>query len=366
MSAPVLRLLADDLTGALDSAAAFTGLVGPVRVVWEGAVPAGSAALSSGTREVTRDAAVARVRAMAPALAGAGIAFKKLDSLMRGNTAAEIAACFALGAWRHCIVAPAFPAQGRVTRGGCVLARGADGGWAVPPGGDVLAALAAEGVAAQPGRLDALPPGVVVFDAESEADLARIAALGRAAEGPVLWCGSGGLAHALAGETPAHLAPALERPVLGLFGSDQAVTARQLAACGGCWMRIAEGGEVASQVARALETNGVTLVSLALSDVTRAEAARRIATAFGALLNRLRRPGSLLVAGGETLRAVCASLGAHALDATGLVAPGVPRSMLRGGAWDGLPVVSKSGAFGGDSLWRDLLAANGLIESMDA
>ena len=72
------------------------------------------------------------------------------------------------------------------------------------------------------------------------------------------------------------------------------------------------------------------------------------------------RPGTLLAAGGETLRALCRGLGARALEAAGLVAPGVPRSVMRGGAWDGLEVVSKSGAFGADTLWRDLLAGNGL------
>jgi hypothetical protein len=33
---------------------------------------------------------------------------------------------------------------------------------------------------------------------------------------------------------------------------------------------------------------------------------------------------------------------------------------MQGGAWDGIEVVSKSGAFGADTLWRDLLAGNGL------
>jgi len=32
-----------------------------------------------------------------------------------------------------------------------------------------------------------------------------------------------------------------------------------------------------------------------------------------------------------------------------------------GGGWDGLDVVSKSGAFGTDTVWRDLLAGNGLL-----
>jgi hypothetical protein len=38
---------------------------------------------------------------------------------------------------------------------------------------------------------------------------------------------------------------------------------------------------------------------------------------------------------------------------------------MRGGAWDGLDVVSKSGAFGGEALWRDLLAGDGLLAGSD-
>ena len=99
-AAPRLRLLADDLTGALDTAAELTALCGPVRVLWDGAAapPPGSVALDSGTREAARDAAFARVKALAPALVGAGIAYKKVDSLLRGHVAAELAACFVRGA----------------------------------------------------------------------------------------------------------------------------------------------------------------------------------------------------------------------------------------------------------------------------
>ena len=88
---------------------------------------------------------------------------------------------------------------------------------------------------------------------------------------------------------------------------------------------------------------------------------RRIVQAFARLLETAPRPGTLIVAGGETLGAVCDALGATGLAATGLVGPGVPRSVLMGGRWDGAAVVSKSGAFGGDGLWRDLLARNGFI-----
>lgn len=362
MTAPVLRLIADDLTGALDTAAELTGLCGAVPVRWDEAGPTGSLAMDSGTREMDRDAAVARLRVMAPALAGADIAYKKIDSLLRGQVAAELAACLASRHWAHCILAPAFPAQGRIMRDGAVLVRQADGGWAAVAR-DLIDELRSAGLQPRPLR-DAtdLPQGLVVIDAESEADLARIAALGRAASGPVLWCGSGGLARAIAGDATAAMSSTLRGPVLGLFGSDQPATERQLAACGACRIGIADGGCDDAERVAGLMRDGAALVSVDLPQgMHRTVAARRIAEVMTTLVHRLPRPGTLLVAGGETLRAVCRAVGAAMLEATGVVGPGVPRSTLRGGVWDGLSVVSKSGAFGGDALWRDLLAENGLL-----
>jgi uncharacterized protein YgbK (DUF1537 family) len=341
MSRPVLRLIADDLTGALDTAAEFAALAGPVPVRWDGAAQPGSLALASNTREVPREDATARVAALAAGLHGADIAFKKLDSLMRGHVAAEIAACLRGGAFRSVVLAPAFPAQGRITRGGRQFAL-RDGTWQEVA--DIAALLAAEGLG-----------GLAIRDAETEADLRRIVAEGRAAPGPVLWCGSGGLGRALAEAAPTRTETRLRAPVIGLFGSDQAATRRQLAACGALWLRLPEGAGLPA-------AGDAVLVSLDLPvALPRDEAARRIARGFAALLRDMRAPGTLVAAGGETLAAICATLGAEALEATGLVAPGVPRSVLRGGRWDGVEVVSKSGAFGGDALWRDLLASNGFI-----
>ncbi|MEO3472001.1 four-carbon acid sugar kinase family protein [Roseomonas sp. CAU 1739] len=360
MTGPVLRLLADDLTGALDTAAELTGLCGPVPVGWDGAdhSAGGSLALDSGTREASRAVATARVRALAPALRGADIAFKKIDSLLRGQVAAELATCIESGAWPHVVLAPAFPAQGRITRGGAVLVRQPDGRFSgIAP--DLPGLLAAEGLLARPGDPSApLQPGLSVFDAAHDADLARIVARGRGTAGPVLWCGSGGLARALAGSTTAGASTALRGPVLGLFGSDQPATARQLAACGDRAIAVAAGdGPTAARIARMMDTAGVAMVSVALPDgLDRAAAALRIAAVMAGLTRHLPQPGTLIVAGGETLRAICDALGARGLEATGIVAPGVPRSVMRGGAWDGAPIVSKSGAFGGDTLWRDLLA----------
>ena len=89
----------------------------------------------------------------------------------------------------------------------------------------------------------------------------------------------------------------------------------------------------------------------------RADAARMIGGHIAALLPTLPRPGALIVAGGETLRTVCDVLGATHLEVVGAELPGVPRSILRGGVWDGVDVISKSGAFGAPNLLRDLLAS---------
>ncbi len=87
----------------------------------------------------------------------------------------------------------------------------------------------------------------------------------------------------------------------------------------------------------------------------RDEAARTIGTTLHRLVRDIPAPGTLLVAGGATLHSLCLSLEARSLAIQGRVVPGVPRSLLRGGLWDGVTVVSKSGAFGSSSLLRDLL-----------
>ena len=366
------RLLADDLTGALDTAAAFVGLSGPVPVYWAEVIPSqlpASAALDSGTRELGRAEAVAAVDRLASTLAGGGIAYKKVDSLLRGHPAAELAACFRRGAWRCCVLAPAFPYQGRITRGGRQFARGPDGGWS-PVGGDLAAELAAEGVPVRHARPDAdLAPGVNLFDAETDRDLERIVAAGRRVDGAVLWCGSNGLARALAGEADARASDRLQPPVLGLFGSDQPTTTRQLAACGARWMTLPDGSaRSAARLSERLDRDGVVLASLGLpAGLARGEAAERIGREMASLTRRVAPPRTLLVAGGETLRSLCLSLGADALEVQGEIVPGLPRSRLRGGRWHGVEVVSKSGGFGEEGLWRDLLDRNGLAtERADA
>jgi uncharacterized protein YgbK (DUF1537 family) len=350
-----MRLLADDLTGALDAAAEFVPLTGPVPTFWHGELPAElpvTAAIDSGTRELDARQAAAQVGALAPHLAGSTVAFKKVDSLLRGPSIAEIVACAA--GWDYCILAPAFPYQGRITRGNRQHVGHPDNGWRCVSN-DLVHALGGRAVVGLP---DAdLQPGINVFNAETDDDLRRIAAAGRRCPQPVLWIGTGGLAQALAAGTLAPVLPPLPSPVLGLFGSDQAVTAAQLAACEPHWVTLPDGGAAnAGHVAARLAGKGVVLTSFKIpADTPRGIAADYIAAQIGLLTRRLEPPGTMVVAGGETLRSVCRSLGAASLQVQGRVVPGVPRSIMVGGWWNGVTVVSKSGAFGHPGLLRDLI-----------
>lgn len=343
MQATRCRLLADDLTGALDSAARFVPLAGPIPVTWSAEAPAGHAAIDSGTRELEAAAAADRVARLAPLLAGGDPAFKKIDSLLRGHVAGELAAC--MTAFDRCILAPAFPFQGRVTRNGRQLLR-TEAGWR-DVGVDLRAALAARGVQAE------------LCDAETDVDLAAIVAAGRTRGGRILWCGTGGLAGALAGNHPVPC-PDLPRPILALIGSDHPVSAAQLNAASWCVHRIGVPDRAGTTGIGAALREGAAAIAMALPpDTPRPAATRMIATAFTTLLQAIPRPGTLLITGGETLRSLCNALGVIGLEVDGEVVPGVPTSRMRGGGWDGQRIVSKSGAFGDAGFLNRLLRGLG-------
>jgi D-threonate/D-erythronate kinase len=355
-----LLLIADDLTGALDTAAQFVALPGAISVHWRAIDERRSLSIASGARELSGDEAEAAIGALlaSQTVDRATLSYAKLDSLLRGNPAREIVAWLRFGHFDRCLIAPAFPVQGRITRGGRQYLLG--GKQSMLPA-DLVADLAQLGVSTALAHAgEPAPLGVSMWDAETDADLdAIVAAAGRAAGGNTLWCGSGGLASALARSAGLSVQTAFtfDRPFLGLFGSDQPITAAQVYACDELGVTIEDGGVSAiHEITTRLGAGGVALVRLALPEnVTRDEAARRIAREFGRLLSDISPPATLFVAGGETLRAVCDALGAGCLEIEGQAEPGVPVSRLRGGRFAGLRVVSKSGAFGDRDLLKRLL-----------
>jgi D-threonate/D-erythronate kinase len=361
----LVRIVADDLTGALDAAAPLSRREGPLPVFWEpGAIPAGTSSFALDTD--SRDAPGA-TSAWLGALRGADLACKKIDSLLRGNTAREVAACLASGWFQSALIAPAFPAQQRITRGGRQYwrAQRAEPWQAVAC--DLAAELRDRGLDLRlaAAAAEVAGSGFFLCDAESEDDLQALVAAGERLAAPVLWCGSAGLARALAG-TPARSAlPRLEPPLLLVIGSHHPVTLAQIQALAEhapdvvVRVRHAEQEALEPSIRTAvpiLADAGRAALVLEVPDGTGAEVAApffdRVLTAAASCLDR---PRSLVVTGGATLHRLVGAIGARSLLVTGEPLPGVPRSVLRGGDWDGAVVISKSGAFGDPGLLIRLL-----------
>ena len=324
-------LIADDLTGALDAGAGFAAAGLRAALPFSGDptdVPDADVVLiNTASREVSAAQAAAATRAAAEKLHSAGIArvYKKMDSVLRGHPGPELGAVLDVFRGRA-LVAPAFPAQGRLTRSGVQYAHGAP---VEPFGGFLRDAL--EGAAS---RAD-------VRDAETDNDLERIAR--EAARNPAyrVWCGTAGLArHAPAalGLTPSGAPPALPRAerVYVIAGTGHPVTDAQLDAL---------NEEQAAGVEILVEGREFWSRGRPASDVYAAidRAARALPATEGT---------ALIMTGGETALIACRALGARSIEVTGEALPGIPIGRLA------LPqatlaIATKSGGFGApDALVR--------------
>ena len=361
-----IRLLADDLTGALDTAAEFVGLCGPFDVIWEDTPAASgspSLAIDSGTRERSKAESVAIVGRLAPLLRDGTIAYKKVDSLLRGAWAAELGACLSTGHWASCVVAPAFDYQGRRTvdaqqyartRGRRLASRRRQSAGPVATGWHRGAARQRRHAGAR------RRSGLRCRERPRSRSRRRDGAADARAGAVVRQWRAGRCTRAW---PPRRCAFEIEA------AGARACSARTRPPPHPSWMHAATPPlrsprvREALVVQRKLADDGVALVKFSLAEgLSRADAAQRIARELTALITALDPPGTLIVAGGETLKAVCLALGAHALQVTGRIVPGLPRSTLQGGRWAGVDVISKSGAFGARELWRDLLRDNHLLK----
>ncbi len=361
---PEIRLIADDLTGALDTAVQFYAVAGslPVHFATEG-VGIGSGAVDLATRELGMEECALRMRQAAHFLQPADLAFKKIHSLLRGHWAAELASLLRFASWSHCVLAPAFPAQGRITINGYQRAFRPDGTLLLDRAIDEplrQVGLVVEKVS-QPDRIGHVPDRVYICDAATDADLQAIVAAGRALPERVLWCGTAGLAHALSG------APAPKPPiggaVLAIIGSHHPVSLEQSNLLSGAkpGIRISLTGDsevTAAAIRKVLCGGGFALLTPDVPEgVNEKTAATIIRARLGRLLPDLDPPPVLFASGGETLRSVCEILGVRCLRTEGEWLPGVPVSRIEGGTWDRTQVLSKSGAFGASDLLKCLFVS---------
>lgn len=349
-----LRLLADDLTGALDSAAAFGSGV-PVQLDHPALGLEDHAAISvvaTATRDIAPAAVPAALASCQPWLAGAGLAFKKVDSLLRGNTLVELRTLAASGHYARVVLAPALPAQGRFMVEGHLAV--------VPPGHT----LVPEHVRSEDLRATLQGVGwpaacaLQVPDIRSDADLDALVQTG--ASPRTLWCGSAGLAAALArrwrSQLPSTRAAAVQQPEAGpvwvLGASHQPMARQQWAQAMAAYpqaVAVRHGDPVALEHALAHMAQGTAPLALLdlspLAPLSLLESATLL-QAQVARLAQLPRPGRLLVLGGDTARALASATGVRHLCTGHPLRPGWGQAQWQGGHWNGVWMDCRSGAFG--------------------
>lgn len=340
-----ILIIADDLTGAADSAVAFAERGFETEVSIE-ALPAhdGDAEVVAFTTE-TRGVHVDELPGKFDVLRLAGteglLLFKKVDSMLRGNTIAEIELATQIMPDRVVVISPAYPKLGRVCVAGQVHWNDRAGEGTI----DLVGSLHPRGIEpislpvgvdasslAQLMRGDRERRRVFLHDAVTEEDLENVARAGRGLDRPVLWIGSGGLAHALAQQFPErsnsvrHFEP---RAGTGLLyvGSDHPVTEAQV------------------EMLREEGLTDVSLISVGRGDAA-ADDIRAAALGIGT-----HNISFIFMTGGDTAMQACRALGVASLKIESEYAPGVPVGRVMKGPLDGVPVVLKSGGFGE----RDLL-----------
>lgn len=401
---PELGIIADDLTGAMDTASevAARGYETVVVAIPDASPPDRTVvAVNADSRYLPPSDAAESVERSVEAV-GASVVYKKIDSTLRGNIGAEVAAALRATVAELAVVAPAFPATGRRTWNGIhevdrtpigktEFAAGRNGpsssavidlfveqnfpiervgGTDVSNGADRVAERFSAAVT-QNNR-----PPIVVCDARTTAHLQTIAAAG--AQFDALFVGSGGLAAHLRLDTSADTSPTVPRPKpgnpLAIVGSVSETTFEQLTQIPDAQLfhldphSLLDGAtDEAADVAGRLD-RGVPTVLTAASDrstvedtlsvgrdrgLSEAEIGNRIATGLATVAGnvcRITRPSGLFVTGGEVAVAVLRALEATTVSLTGAtVEDGIPLGQLVDGVVPDVPLITKAGGFGDET-----------------
>jgi uncharacterized protein YgbK (DUF1537 family) len=341
---PRVLLIADDLTGACDAAAAFLG-ESTVRV-WLGAIGDNDTldavqAFNTDSRNMPPEAAARAVADCAAQHPTGALLFKKIDSAGRGPIAAELLAAQQAFGTDLILFTPSFPTLGRIVSDGILHVYPASGlGTRLPlrtlfP----LVERSSIAVVTQPGALaDAAASGkrIAICDAETDDDLAALVTAAEALPQRILYAGSAGLAHALAEtrrstQTKPYTIPPAANTLL-IVGTQHPVTQLQLAH---------------------LKQHQPS----AIPHIIRAETADS-----AGILARFdeSNPDTLILTGGDTALLTLRTLGARSIALRGEIAPGVPWGIIDGGLAHNRIVITKSGGFGAsDALTHILTTLSG-------
>jgi len=407
MNTRSMLIVADDLSGAADCAIAFAAVGRRTVVTLEtpGVMNAAAQAdnvdviaADTDTRRLSSQDAAQRTADAFNALNATGRRlYKKIDSTLRGNWTAEVAALQPLAGLA--IVAPSFPATGRTLHQARVLVHGEPlentDTWQLENAGrpaNVRTMLEEAGLRCESidvdtlrGDINVLLDGIkataaqgvqaLIVDAHTGDDLKRLAqttARLDPRDHPLFWVGSGGLARELASlpdlfdaePREALIHEKQEGAILILVGSLSAVSERQ------CAMlreraRVSElivppavlrvGSEHAdwrawqSKIGDYLERHLDLLVRIGRDDAFDPAEGAHLSTALAALVTpHFRHVGGLIATGGETARAMLSAAGIGRLDLLAEVEAGVAVARPCTPHPTRPAIITKAGAFGSE------------------
>jgi uncharacterized protein YgbK (DUF1537 family) len=361
-------ILADDLTGAADAGLPFAAR-GYATNIWlaqdQGVDSAAVHVYDTASRADSPEQAAAKVRRFCDSLTASNcpLIFKKLDSTLLGNLAAELEAALEACGFEVALVAPAFPAMGRTLIGGrlhlfsepsdpprClpVLLREQGASGVAHVGLDVLMG-GGEAVAETVRRLTSQGARLIVLDSASQEDLRRIVQAAELIDARAMLAGAGALAGEIAAKMPESVRAETSAPeqtaepgrVLLVIGSSNAATERQID-------RLLHLRRViAIEPGMMVDRRTISGDSHVLLRTKPGSGAEHFAVAvFAPLIDGGLR--GIVLSGGDTAEAVACYLNAGGIRLEGEIAPGVPWGRFIGGAAAGLPVATKAGGFGAD------------------
>jgi uncharacterized protein YgbK (DUF1537 family) len=396
---PKFAIIADDLTGSLDTGLQFRKKGMATMVPFNLARPwpkAQALVLNTDSRNLPGRLAYKRVYKACRSLKARAI-YKKIDSTMRGNVGMEALAILDAQKIPKAIIVPTFPSQGRTVENGVLRVNGVPllrTSYASDPFHPLGTSRIADLLRKETGlRVDRLPlrevrkdpaylaekiekspARILVADAVSQLDLNSIASAWELLCGRALACGSVGLADELG--SPAKVerktrSRISREPLLIISASRNPRTAEQieevrkhlpLPLFEPNLFRLTdprgagtETGALTTGLREILSQGpGAILTTTFQKHLSGKE--RVIPEALGKVTARLlhqKRLGGLVLTGGDLAMGVCKQLSASALRIEEEVLPGIPCSTLTDGPFQGLRLVTKAGGFGEkDALWR--------------
>lgn len=373
-----LLIIADDLTGAADTAVQFSRRGISTAVYLQAEVDFNKspavAAVTTESRHCSGKEAYRRVKSVIEKALRAGCRrfYKKIDSTFRGNVGSELDALMTAAGVQRLALVPAYPSAGRTTRGGVQYVNGTPlhrSAFARDPREPAAESYIPAVLGKQTSRAVRLAgageeagDGITVYDAETDEDLCAIAAeLDKSGNRDIV-AGAAGFAEVLAGcfcagkvrENYRKQRRSVPRraPLFVVNGSLNEVSLAQVeqAELAGvpCFFVPSVDAQERLKVSiiRELNESGCAVLTTkapgsagALSSVFAENIGR-----FAAAVIRAAPRAATAVFGGDTASAVCAGLGCSALYPRDEIMPGL--TVCSAGSLSGALMVLKSGGFG--------------------